>query len=185
MRSNAVVLCVDPPGAAPCTSTDNTPPIVESGFGASEPALPGRRLASQGGRSRTILVSWAGQDGAGSGVANYTVEVSEAADGAGASQAEPWRTLLDKAPVQRAALPWRLGRRLPVPHHRDRPRAELGDDRDRPVLIPVDDRDRGLLHALAGLEAHARGERVGPHRRARQRRPARPARCASAARRWR
>src|SRR5215213_2811851 len=33
VRSNAVVLCVDPPGAAPCTSTDGTAPTVETGFG--------------------------------------------------------------------------------------------------------------------------------------------------------
>ncbi len=109
IRSNSVVLCVDPPGAAPCTSTDGTPPVVESGFGASDPRPAGRRLASRDGRSRTILVSWGAQDGAGSGVAHYTVEVSEIADGAGASQAEPeWRTLLDKASANGAALPWRV-----------------------------------------------------------------------------
>jgi hypothetical protein len=147
IRSNTVVVCVDPPGAAPCTSTDSTPPVVESGFGPSDRDLPGRRLASRNGRSRTILVSWGAQDGAGSGVAHYTVEVSEAADGAGASQAEPeWRTLLDKQATN--ALHFR---------------GESGDayrfritatDRalnsasivTNPVLIPVDDRDRGILH---------------------------------------
>src|SRR5215208_273104 len=98
VRSNSVVLCVDPPGAAPCTSTDSTAPSVESGFGAPDPDLPGRRLASRDGRSRTMLVSWAAQDGAGSGVAHYSVEVSEVHDDAGASQAMPvWKTLLDKA----------------------------------------------------------------------------------------
>ena len=72
IRSNTVVLCVDPPGAAACTSSDGTPPVVESGFGASDRDLPGRRLASRDGRSRTMLVSWAAQDGAGSGVAHYS-----------------------------------------------------------------------------------------------------------------
>jgi len=151
VRSNAVVLCVDPPGAAPCTSADGTPPSIDSGFSGSDPDLPGRRLASRDGRSRTMLVNWAGQDGAGSGVASYTVEVSEASDGAGASQAEPqWRTLLDKGSVTGLHF-----------------RGESGDayrfritatDRalnsasivTNPVLVPVDDRDRRLLRLSRG-----------------------------------
>ena len=151
IRSNSVVLCVDPPGAAPCTSTDDTPPVVESGFGASDRDLPGRELASRNGRSRTILVSWEAQDGAGSGVAHYTVEMAEVADGAGASQAEPeWKTLRDKVTTNALHL-----------------RGESGDayrfritatDRalnsativTNPVLIPVDDRDRGVLHLSRG-----------------------------------
>lgn len=149
VRSNAVVLCVDPPGAAPCTSTDSTAPSVESAFGPDDPALPGRHLASRNGRSRTILVSWAGQDGAGSGVANYTVEVSTANDGAGASQ-DDWRTLADRSGSNGLHF-----------------RGDSGDAyrfritaRDRalnsstivtsPVLIPVDDRDRGLFRLSRG-----------------------------------
>jgi hypothetical protein len=151
IRSNALVVCADPAGAAPCTSSDSTAPSVESGFGADDPDLPGRRLASRKGRSRTMLVSWGAQDGAGSGVAHYSVEVADAGDGAGASQAEPeWRTLLDKAPTN--ALHFR---------------AESGDAyrfritaTDRalnsativtdPVLVPVDDRDRGILRLSRG-----------------------------------
>jgi hypothetical protein len=149
IRSNSLVLCVDPPGAAPCTSTDGTAPTVESGFGADDPALPGRHLASREGRSRTILVSWAGQDGAGSGVASYTVEVSKANDGAGASQ-DDWRTLADKTGANGLHF-----------------RGDSGDAyrfritaRDRalnestivtsPMLIPVDDRDRGLFRLSRG-----------------------------------
>ena len=149
VRSNAVVLCVDPPGAAPCTSTDGTAPTIDSGFDADDPALPGRYLASRNGRSRTMLVAWAGQDGAGSGVANYTVEVSTANDGAGASQDE-WRTLADKTGTTGLHF-----------------RGDSGDAyrfritaRDRalnsstittnPVLIPVDDRDRGLFRLSRG-----------------------------------
>jgi len=147
IRSNTIVLCVDPPGAAPCTSSDSTPPVVESGFGVSDRDLPGRRLASRDGRSRTMPVSWGAQDGAGSGVAHYTVEVSEVADGAGASQAEPeWRTLLDKAP--RNALHFRgesgdAYRFRITATDRALNSASIVTD---PVLIPVDDRDRGILH---------------------------------------
>jgi hypothetical protein len=151
IRSNSVVLCVDPPGAAPCTSSDRTPPVVESGFGASDTALPGRRLASRDGRSRTILVSWGAQDGAGSGVAHYSVEVSEAADGAGASQAEPeWRTLRDKATTNALHFRGESGdayRFRITATDRALNSATIVTD---PVLIPVDDRDRGILHLSRG-----------------------------------
>ena len=185
IRSNSVVLCVDPPGAAPCTSTDSTPPVVESGFGASDPDLPGRRLASRDGRSRTILVSWGAQDGAGSGVAQYTVEVSEVADGAGASQAEPeWRTLLDKASANGLHFRGESGdayRFRITATDRALNSASIVTD---PVLIPVDDRDRGILHLSRGWKrtraANAWGRTV-----VRARAPARPGACASAERRWR
>jgi hypothetical protein len=151
IRSNSIVMCVDPPGAAPCTSTDTTAPSVESGFGPDDPDLPGRRLASRNGRSRTILVSWAGQDGTGSGVSNYTVEVSTAGDGAGASQAEPeWRTLLEKAPTNGLHFRGDSGsayRFRITATDRALNSATIVTD---PVLIPVDDRDRGLLRLSRG-----------------------------------
>jgi hypothetical protein len=151
IRSNSIVLCVDPPGAAECTSSDNTAPTVESGFGASDPDLPGRELASRNGRSRTILVSWGAQDGAGSGVAHYSVEVSRVHIGAGASQADPeWRSLLDKAPTN--GLHFRgdsgAGYRFRITAtDRALNSASIVTD---PVLIPVDDRDRSLLSLSRG-----------------------------------
>jgi hypothetical protein len=151
VRSNALVVCADPAGAAPCTSSDSTAPVVESGFGPSDPDLPGRRLASRDGRSRTILVSWGAQDGAGSGVAHYTVEVSEVSDGAGASQTEPqWRTLLDKAPTNSLHFRGESGdayRYRITATDRALNSASIVTD---PVLIPVDDRDRGLLRLTRG-----------------------------------
>jgi hypothetical protein len=151
IRSNSIVLCVDPPGAAECSSTDKTAPAVESGFGASDPDLPGRQLASRNGRSRTILVSWGAQDGAGSGVAHYSVEVSDAHDGAGASQAEAqWRTLLDKAPTNGLHFRGESGdayRFRITATDRALNTASIVTD---PVLIPVDDRDRGLLRLSRG-----------------------------------
>jgi hypothetical protein len=150
VRSNTLIVCADPAGAAPCTSGDKAAPVISSGFDAPDPDLPGRRLASRSSRSRTLNVSWGAQDEAGSGVAHYTVEVSEVHDGAGASQAAEWRTLLDKAPTNSLHF-----------------RAESGDAyrfritaTDRalnsatvvtdPVLIPVDDRDRKLLRLSRG-----------------------------------
>ena len=66
VRSNRVTVCVDPAGAEPCTSTDKTAPGVRVN-------VPGR-LASDGGRSRTVLVKWLGEDGSGSGVTGYKLE---------------------------------------------------------------------------------------------------------------
>jgi hypothetical protein len=151
IRSNTVVLCVDPPGAAPCTSTDAAAPSVTADAGGPSGKLPGRRLASERGRSRTILVSWEAQDGAGSGVASYTVEVSEVADGAGASQAEPeWRTLVDRQAVNGVHFRGESGdayRFRITATDRALNTATVVTD---PVLIPVDDRDRGLFRLSKG-----------------------------------
>jgi hypothetical protein len=151
VRSNTLILCADPAGAAPCSSSDNTPPAVTSGFGPADPDLPGRRLASRTGRSRTILVSWGAQDGVGSGVAHYSVEVSKANDGAGASQAEPeWKTLLDKAPTNSLHFRGESGdayRFRITATDRALNSASIVTD---PVLIPVDDRDRRLLRLSRG-----------------------------------
>jgi hypothetical protein len=151
IRSNALVVCADPAGAAPCTSSDSTAPSVESGFGADDPDLPGRRLASRKGRSRTMLVSWGAQDGAGSGVAHYSVEVAKAGDGAGSSQAEPeWRTLLDKAPTNGLHFRGQSGdayRFRITATDRALNSATIVTD---PVLVPVDDRDRKLLRLSRG-----------------------------------
>ena len=151
VRSNAVVLCVDPPGAAPCTSTDGTAPSIDSGFSGSDPDLPGRRLASRDGRSRTMLVTWAGQDGAGSGVASYTVEVSEVSDGSGASQAEPeWRTLLDKGSVTGLHFRGASGGAYRFRITATDRALNSASIVTNPVLVPVDDRDRGLLRLSGG-----------------------------------
>jgi uncharacterized protein DUF4430 len=151
VRSNALVVCADPAGAAPCTSTDGMAPVVASGFGGSDPDLPGRRLASRDGRSRTIVVSWSGQDGAGSGVSYYSVEVSEAADGAGASQAESeWRTLLDKAPVNALHFRGESGDAYRFRITATDRALNSGSIVTDPVLIPVDDRDRRLLRLSRG-----------------------------------
>jgi hypothetical protein len=151
IRSNSIVLCVDPPGAAECTSTDQTAPVVDSDLGPNEPKLPGRKLASRNSRSRTIPVAWGAQDGAGSGVEHYSVEVRKAHDGAGASQAESdWRPLLDKAPVNGlhfrgepgAAYRFRI-----TATDRALNSASIVTD---PMLIPVDDRNRRVLRLSRG-----------------------------------
>jgi hypothetical protein len=142
IRSNAIPLCVDPPGADPCTSADKSAPTLQL-------SLPGR-LASERGRSRVILVSWQGDDQAGSGLAHYTVEVSELADGAGASQADGWRTLLDRAPANSVHFRGEAGdayRFRVTAADRAANRTTVESD---PVVIPVDDRSRRLWRFSRG-----------------------------------
>ena len=137
IRSGALVLCVDPPEADPCTSSDNAAPIVQV-------ALPGR-LASERGRSRTILVSWQADDRAGSGVAHSSVDVRELADGAGADDATgAWRGLLDQAPVNAMHFRGEAGDAYQfrvTAADRAANRTTVETD---PVVIPVDDRSRRL-----------------------------------------
>jgi Domain of unknown function (DUF4430) len=143
IRSNTLVLCVDPPGADPCSSTDKAAPTLRV-------SLPGR-FASDGGRSRTILVSWLGDDQAGSGVATYSAEVRKVADGAGASQATPeWRMLLDKAPATGVHFRGDSGDAYQFRVSAADRAANRSMVETEPVVIPVDDRDRGLLRFSRG-----------------------------------
>jgi hypothetical protein len=136
------MLCVDPPGADPCTASDKTAPSVQV-------RLPGR-LASEEGRSRVIVISWQGDDQTGSGVAHYSVEVREEADGAGASEVEGSRTLLDKAPANRVHFRGEAGdtyRFRVTAADRAANRSTVESD---PVAIPVDDRSRRLWRFSRG-----------------------------------
>jgi hypothetical protein len=84
-------------------------------------------------------------------VSHYSVEVSEAGDGAGASQAEPeWRTLLDKGPVNGLHFRGESGdayRFRITATDRALNSASIVTD---PVLVPVDDRDRRILRLSKG-----------------------------------
>jgi hypothetical protein len=143
IRSNTIVLCVDPPEADPCSSSDKAAPSVRV-------RLPGK-LASEGGRSRTILVSWEADDQAGSGVAYYSVDVRELADGAGASQvATEWRSLLGRATVNALHFRGEAGDAYQfriTAADRAANRATVETD---PVVIPVDDRNRQLWRFSRG-----------------------------------
>jgi hypothetical protein len=145
VRSNRVILCVDPPEADPCSSSDKAAPSLDI-------LLPGQRLASERGRSRTMLVSWQADDASGAGVAYYSVEVREVADAVGAAKLEPeaWRTLQSRTTLPRAhfrggpgrAYQFRIGA-----VDRAANRATVETD---PLLLPVDDRDRGLWRFSRG-----------------------------------
>jgi hypothetical protein len=133
VRSNSVRICVDPAGALPCSSADTSGPAIS--FGAAGGQRGG--LASTTGRSRTMLISWAGDDRSGSGIKYYSVEVTRVGE-------DGRRTLLDRSTVNGlhfrgdagAAYRFRI----------------TGTDRalnamsveSQPVIVPVDDRNRGL-----------------------------------------
>ncbi len=154
IRSNALSLCVDRPEAAPCSSGDALAPRLQW-------ALPGR-LASERGRSRTLLLSWAGDDGAGSGVSWYGAEVQKTGDGAGA--AEPtggWRTLLGRANSNRLYFRGEAGDtyRFRV-NAADRAGNRASVETD-PVTVPVDDRSRRLWRFSKGWKRERTGTAWG------------------------
>jgi hypothetical protein len=139
VRSNSITLCVDPVGALPCSSTDRTAPALD--FGAAGGQRGG--LASATGRSRTMLISWAGDDRAGSGIKHYSVDVA----GAGESG---WRNLLDQSPANGLHFRGDAGKA-----YRFRVTATdraLNDStlESQPVVVPVDDRNRGLWRFSKG-----------------------------------
>jgi hypothetical protein len=139
IRSNTIVLCVDPSGALPCSSTDAAGPALQAGTPAG-----GGRLASTRGRSRTMLITWAGDDQTGSGISHYKAEVSKLSDGAGASQSE-WRTLVERTTLNGAHFRGEAGDayefRITAT---DRALNETTVTTD-PVIVPVDDRSQRLV----------------------------------------
>ena len=141
IRSNTLVLCVDPVGAPACSSGDKVAPGLTL-------SLPGA-LASDRGRSRTILVSWQGDDGSGSGVTSYDAEVQEVAAGA-RNRARPWRTLVRRTDVPRRHFRGRSGRtyrfRITAVDRAGNRRTVVSDR----VVLPVDDRDRRTLRFSRG-----------------------------------
>ena len=183
VRSNTLIVCADPAGAAPCTLERQH--RAHRRVRASERPTPSCRAGGWQAATGARAPSWSRgvpQDGAGSGVAHYSVEVSEANDGAGASQAEPeWRTLLDKAPTNSLHFRGESGdayRFRITATDRALNSASIVTD---PVLIPVDDRDRKLLRLSRGWKRTRALGAPGAARSCARRGPARPRACASAA----
>lgn len=147
VRSNSITLCVDPPGADPCSSTDKVGPRVDL-------TLPGERLASERGRSRTMLVSWQADDANGAGVLYYSVEVREAGS-------EEWRTLAARTTLPRAHFRGESGKayqfRITAV---DRATNQTVVETD-PIVLPVDDRDRGLWRFSRGWKRTRRDSAWG------------------------
>jgi hypothetical protein len=154
VRSNSISVCIDPPGADPCTSGDKTAPRVVA------VDLPGRELVSERGRSRTMVVSWQADDGNGAGVAYYAVEVREIASGVRASQSD-WRPVTERTATPSARFRGESGtayrfRVTAVDRATNRGTAESNT-----VVIPVDDRDRKLLRFSRGWQRTPRAAAWG------------------------
>ncbi len=151
VRSNALVLCVDPAGAEPCTAGDKTPPTVAV-------KLPGGAVAGGAGlstaqaRSRTLTIAWQGQDpqADGSGLSTYTAEVREVAQGARASQALQWRTILSRSKDTSVVFRGRTGRAYEFRVTAFDRAANASTPATGTLVFPVDDRNRRMLRLSAG-----------------------------------
>jgi hypothetical protein len=130
VRSNTLTLCVDPPGADPCTSGDKTAPGVQV-------SLPGSTLASERARSRTLDVSWQADDGAGAGVSHYGAEVREL------GQAD-WKPIADRTQAASVRFRGESGKAYQFRVTAVDRAANRGTAETAPLVLPVDDRDRRL-----------------------------------------
>ena len=155
IRSNALSVCVDPPDAEACTSGDKTAPVASVN-------LPDG-VASASFRSRTIVLSWQAQDSAadGSGVATYTAEAREVADGARASQAQPWRTLLWRSKNTSVPFRGRVGRTYEFRVTAYDRAANASAPATGTVSFPVDDRNRRILRLSKGWLGVKRAQAYG------------------------
>jgi hypothetical protein len=148
IRSNVLVLCVDPAGAPPCSSTDKAPPAVQLLFRGG--------YASDSSRSRTIVLSWQGDDRKeGSGVSSYGLDLREVASGAGRAQAG-WRTLVDRTTLTTARFRAAAGGAYEFRLRATDRAGNRGEATSPRVVVPVDDRDRRLLRRSGGWRRLAR-----------------------------
>src|SRR5918999_3848774 len=154
IRSNTLTVCVDPPRADPCTSGDRTPPTVV------DIDLPGERLASEQGQSRTMVVSWQADDGDGAGVAYYSVDVREVASGVGASQAD-WRSVTDRTQTPSARFRGEPGKAYRFRVTAGGRATNRGTAESSTIVMPVDDRDRRLLRFSRGWRRTPRASAWG------------------------
>jgi len=142
VRSNSLTLCVDPAGADPCTSGDRAAPAIR------EVKLPGDRLASEDGQSRTLVVSWQADDGTGAGVSYYAVEVREVASGVQAAKIAPgdWRVITDRTATPSVRFRGDSGKAYQFRVTAVDRAANRGSAETDPIVLPIDDRDRRLWH---------------------------------------
>jgi hypothetical protein len=167
VRSNALVVCIDVPGAEPCTGGDKTAPAVSV-------KLPDGGLASGGFTGRTVTLSWQGVDpqADGSGVATYTAEAREISNGAVASQAAPeWRTLLWRSKDTSVRFRGRVGRTYEFRVTAYDRALNASAPASGTLAFPVDDHNRRILRLSRGdwrgvKRADAFGGRVLRPRRA-------------------
>jgi hypothetical protein len=154
VRSNSISVCIDPPGADPCTSGDKDAPRV---LGVD---LPGRELVSERGRSRTMVLSWQADDGNGAGVAYYAVDVREVASGIRASQSD-WRPITDRTATPSARFRGESGKAYQFRVTAVDRATNRGTAESNTIVMPVDDRDRKLLRFSRGWKRKPRSQAWG------------------------
>jgi hypothetical protein len=135
VRSNVLVLCVDPPGADPCTSGDRSAPTVR--------VLFRNGFLFESGTSRTFFLSWQAQDGAkGSGVATYDVDVREQ-DGPGVA-ASGWRPLARHIKEPRVRFRGGSGKAYAFRVTAVDRAGNRSGYATASVLVPIDERDKAV-----------------------------------------
>jgi hypothetical protein len=154
VRSNSISVCIDPPGADPCTSGDKAAPRV------LDVVLPGRELVSERGRSRTMVVSWQADDGNGAGVAYYAVDVREVAPGVRASQSD-WRPITNRTATPSARFRSESGKAYQFRITAVDRATNRGTAVSNTIVVPVDDRDRKLLRFSRGWKRTPRASAWG------------------------
>jgi hypothetical protein len=157
VRSNTLSLCVDPPGADPCTSSDRTAPTV------TDVDLPGDRLASENGQSRTLVLSWQADDGSGAGLSHYAVEVREVANGLSTSKIAPgeWNLISERTFTPSVRFRGDSAKAYQFRVTAVDRAANRGSAETAPILLPIDDRDRGLWRFSRGWKRTPRAAAWG------------------------
>ncbi|HLM26855.1 MAG TPA: fibronectin type III domain-containing protein [Thermoleophilaceae bacterium] len=157
VRSPLLTVCVDPVGAPSCTSGDKSSPSVEL---LSAGAAGG--WASDRSASRSVELAWQGDDGTGSGVSRYDVDVRETGAAARTSDSG-WRSLLTGTTKVSTRFRGRSGRqyefRVTALDRAGNRSSATGNE----LLIPVDDRDRSLIRFSKGWKRLQRKGAWGRH----------------------
>ena len=117
--------------------------------------MPGT-LASDRGRSRTVLVKWLGEDGSGSGVTGYKLEAQEVSAGFLRPAQSSFRTVVERTPLTQFHFRGEAGstyrfRVSAIDRATNRGAAESGL-----LSIPIDDRRRTPVPWLEACEDHPR-----------------------------
>ena len=157
VRSNALALCVDPPGADPCTSGDKSAPRLLA------VDLPGEELASEQGQSRTMIVSWQADDGAGAGLSHYAVEVREMGSGLRTAKIAPgdWKLVTDRTATPSVRFRGDSAKAYQFRITAVDRAANRGSAETETILLPVDDRDRRLWSFSRGWKKTSRAQAWG------------------------
>ena len=142
VRSNALSICIDPPGVESCTSTDRTAPRVRVALA---------KYASDSSSSRTFTVAWVGSDeGGGSGITGYDVESRRVGD-------PRWRPLGPRTALTRASLRGDPGEAYQFRITASDRAGNRGGAISEVVVVPLDDRDRRLRFSRGWRRLERRG----------------------------